>query len=292
MKYNNFIGLGTALITPFKNNRIDFDAYEKLIKNQIDARSSYVVVAGSTGEASTINDEELLELIKCAVNCSKGKIPVVIGCNSSATYRAVTIAQNIEKLEADGIMCTTPAYNRPTQAGLIAHYEAISKATSLPIIAYTVPSRTGVDFTDDTILTLAEIPNIVALKDASSDISRPLRLAQKLGDKLTLISGNDDTVLAYMVHGGQGLISVASNIIPKIYVDLIDKCLKGEFKKAVAIQQNIQTLVKALSMEPNPIPIKYAAYLLGLCLPEMRLPLCEPEEGCKSALGKSIIPFK
>jgi 4-hydroxy-tetrahydrodipicolinate synthase len=288
MKYNNFAGLGTALITPFKNNQIDFASYEKLIENQIDEGASYIVVAGSTGESSVLSDEEFVELIKCAVRYGGGKMPVVVGCNASSTARAVAIAENIEKLGANGVMCTTPAYNRPTQEGLIAHYKAVSKAIKLPIIAYTVPARTGVDLTDETIYTLAEIPNIVALKDATSDILKPLRLAHKLGDKLILASGNDEAVLPYIAQGGRGLISVAANIIPKTYVELVNKCLNGEFVEALKIQQNINELLRALSMEPNPIPIKYAAHLMGLCSPEMRLPLCEPSKACKAALEQSI----
>lgn len=284
MKKNQFIGLGTALITPFKNDKIDFTVYEKLIENQIDARVSYIVVAGSTGEGGTLSDEEFEALTRCAVKCALGRVLVVAGCNTSATWKAVETAQKVEKLGADGFMCSTPPYNRPTQEGLKAHYKAVSEATALPIILYTVPKRTGIDLTDDTLRYLAELENIVALKDASSDISKPLRL----GGVLDLISGNDDTILSYMLNGGKGVISVASNIIPKTYVELISKCLKGEFVEALKMQQNINKLVTALSIEPNPIPVKYAAYLQGLCQGDMRLPLTEPSEISKNTIKEAL----
>lgn len=288
MKLTTFAGLGTALITPFKNGLIDFESYEKLIEIQIAAGVNYIVLAGSTGEISTITEDEFQQLVKCAIESARGRIPVVVNCNNSSTTKAVEIVRLIESLGADAIMCTTPAYNKPTQQGLIAHYTALSDATKLPIIVYNAPGRTSVDLSNDTIVKLAQIPNIIALKDASSDIMRPLYLASKLPKEFVIVTGNDDVLLAFCAAGGKGDISVASNIIPKIYVELVDKCLKGQFVEALALHQKVNELIKALSMETNPTPIKYAASLMGLCSAEMRLPLCEPGDACKEAIRKAV----
>ena len=288
MKLTTYAGLGTALITPFKDGLIDFESYEGLIEKQIEAGVNYVVVAGSTGEISTITEEEFSQLVKCAIKCANGRIPVIVNCNNSSTAKAVEIIKLIDLLGADGIMCTTPAYNKPTQQGLIAHYTALAAATKLPIVVYNAPGRTAVDLSNDTIVKLAQIPNIIGLKDASSDVTKPLHLVSKLPKDFTMVTGNDDMLIAFCACGGRGDISVASNVVPKFYVELVDKCLKGQFVEALAMHQKINELVKALSMEPNPIPIKYAVSLQGLCSAEMRLPLCEPSDACKEAIKKAL----
>jgi 4-hydroxy-tetrahydrodipicolinate synthase len=266
-----FHGLITALITPFKDDAIDIASLEKLLDHQKKGGVKAVVVAGSTGEAPTLSNSEYSTLIENALKCG---INIIAGCGSSSTRLAIDMALTAEKLGVSGIMATIPGYNKPTQEGLYRHFKAIHDATNLPIMLYTVPSRTGADFTDETIYRLGSLPRIVAMKDAGSDIERPLRISTMLPD-FAILAGDDANTLAFYAQGGSGIVSVASNIAPSEINKMCRSWETNHMQDALALQRTLLPLYKAMFVETNPVPVKYAASLLGLCYPEVRLPLCE-----------------
>jgi 4-hydroxy-tetrahydrodipicolinate synthase len=275
MNNNIFKGLITALITPFKDNRIDFMSLERLLEYQIKNGVDGIIVAGSTGEGLSLNNDEYQALLQAAVDITKKRVPIIAGCNSSSTDFAINQVMQVQKIALDGLMCTTPFYIRPTQEGLYQHFKAIDDVAELPIMIYSVPKRTGVDFNDETILRLAELNNIVALKDATGDLNRPLNISAKVKTDFNLLTGDDETSLAYNAHGGVGCVSVVANIAPKLCKELQDQWKKGNFKSALKIHQQLLPIYKALFSETNPIGVKYAAEHLGMCLSSLRLPLTE-----------------
>lgn len=283
---NIFQGLITAVITPFKVNKLDLDSLEKILNYQMAANVDAVMVSGSTGEGGSLTKEEYQLLIKTTLAVIDKKLPVIVGCHSVSTEFAVEIAKTVNTLSVDGIMCTTPAYVRPTQAGLYQHFEAIHSATNIPIMLYTVPSRTGIDFKDETILELAKLPRIMALKDSADDIERPLRISAI--NKNFHMLADDLYALAWNAHGGKGCVSVAANLVPKLCKQLQIEWKKGDAKKSLEIQQKLLPLYMALFCESNPIPVKYGAKLLGLCNGELRLPLTEASEVTKDKISKVI----
>lgn len=287
-----FSGLITALITPFKNYDIDFASLKKLINHQIDGGIKSIVIAGSTGEAPTLLMEEYVTLIKAAIELSKGKLNVIAGCSSSSTKNSVEMAMTAENLGAVGLMCSPPPYNKPTQEGLYQHFKNIHNNTNIPIMLYAAPGRTGVDFTDDTIIKLAELPRIIAIKDCGGDLERPLRLISKIGNKLSILSGDDPITLSYNAQGAKGLVSPISNLFPKEIKQVQDLWAKGNHAKALELQIKLLPLYKALFSETNPISIKYAASLLGLCEAELRLPLYPPNAGNQKNIEEAISETK
>jgi 4-hydroxy-tetrahydrodipicolinate synthase len=283
-----FKGLITAVVTPFKNDKIDVPALEKMIEYQIKYKVDGIVLAGSTGEGASLSIEEYQFLIKSSLEIAKGRIDVIAGCSSSSTRQAIDLAKIAEREKANGIMVAVPPYIKPTQEGIYQHFQTIHNAANLPIILYSVPSRTSVDFIDDTILRLSLLPRIVALKDASSDIQRPLRLSAGLPADFNLLSGNDDVSLAYNAHGGVGCISVASNITPKLCKTLQDTWQNGDFKTSFRIHQRLALLYKALFIESNPIGVKCGASYLGLCGGDLRLPLTIAQDTTRIAIEQAI----
>ncbi len=272
---NNFKGLYTALVTPFKDGKLDFEALERLIDRQIEGNVDGVVTAGCTGESATLTDQECKELLSKTVGYVKGRIKVIAGVGYNATPKTLEAANLAEKLGADGVMAITPYYNKPTQEGLYRHYFELHNNCDLPIILYTVPGRTGVDISDQLIFRLAELPRIVALKDASGDLEKPLRITAAIQDRITLLCGDDSVALAFNANGGAGLISAASNIIPGPLKIIQDLMFDNNYQEALSLHVKYIELYKNLFIESNPIPVKYALSLMGICSEELRLPLCE-----------------
>jgi 4-hydroxy-tetrahydrodipicolinate synthase len=268
--YQNLI---TALITPFENNQVDFVSLEKLVNYQIKNQVKSLIVCGSTGESVTLALPEIIAIAQFAKKIAKDNIKIIGGISSASTELSCILAEQYQKLGLDGIMCVTPFYNKPTQKGLVEHFKLLSQSSELPIMLYSVPSRTGIDFKDETILELSEYENIVSLKDAGSDLERPLRLRRYIKGNFTILSGDDSTALAFNAQGGSGCVSVASNIAPFLCKQVQDLSLSGNFSDAFLIQTKLITLYKALFIESNPIPVKYGASLLALCKNELRLPL-------------------
>ena len=283
---NIFKGLITALITPFKDDQIDFTSLEKIVRYQIDNKVDGIVVGGSTGEGNSLTIQEYELLLQAVVEISQKKIPIIAGC-SAVTKTAVDMVKICTKMQIDGFMSSIPAYIRPTQEGIYRHFEAIHAASTMPIMLYSVPSRAIVDFTDATIFRLAKLPRIRALKDAGKDLERPLRIKAVLKD-FNLISGDDEVALGYNAQGGVGCASVASNIMPALCKKLQDSCRDNNYQEALRIQQTLSPLYKALFAEPNPIGVKYAAQAIGLCSDELRLPLTTAEETTQNKINEVI----
>ena len=278
MKKTIFTGSATALVTPICDKGINFDAFEKIIDIQIKSGTDALVVCGTTGEAPTLEDREHLEAIECAVSCAGGKIPVIAGTGSNNTAHAVMMNKEAQKLGADGVLWVAPYYNKSTQRGLVKHYETLALSTDLPAILYNVPSRTGSDIKPETVEILSKVENIVAIKEATGDLSRTVEIISRCGDNIDVYSGNDDIIVPMMSVGAKGVISVLSNLCPKETHDMCVYALAGDFKMASELQLKYFNLVKALFCEVNPIPVKTAMNLMGFDVGELRLPLYEMED--------------
>lgn len=272
-----FTGAGVAIVTPMnKDGSVNYDKLGELIEAQIRSGTDALIICGTTGESSTLTDEEHLECIRYAVRKTAGRIPVIAGTGSNDTAYAVEMSKDAEKAGADALLLVTPYYNKTSQRGLAAHFTAIADAVSIPIILYNVPSRTGCKIEISTYKELSKHKNIVAAKEACGDISFIAQLAAETD--LTIYSGNDDQVVPIMALGGKGVISVASNIIPKEMHDMTEYALKGDYKKAAEMQLKYLSLLKALFCDVNPIPVKEAMNLMGMEVGKCRLPLVSPEE--------------
>ena len=289
-----FKGSNVALITPFKDNELDIDAYIKLIHYHLENGTNGLVPAGTTGESPTLNHEEHQKVIEICISEAKGKIPVIAGTGSNSTEEAVSLTRHAEKAGADGALVVTPYYNKPTQEGLYQHYKSINDNTSLPIIIYNIPSRCVIDMSVDTMARLFELKNIAGVKDATGDLNRLDETIKKLGSEFIQLTGEDGLAYKFNKRGGVGIISVTANIAPKLCSDMqkySKSNLKDEIKEAERIDQILQPLHKSLFIESNPAPTKYAAKLLGLCSDEIRLPLVnikkETEEEVKKALSST-----
>ena len=275
MKKILFKGCGTAISTPFDENSVNVKEFQKLINNQIENGVDSIIVCGTTGESSTMTEEEKEIAITCAVKTSNGRIPIIAGTGGNNTLKVIENCKKAESLGVDGLLIVTPYYNKCTQQGLIEHYKIIAKNTSIPIILYNVPSRTGVNILPATCLELSKIDNIVAIKEASGNISQIAKIASLCKDNLYIYSGNDDQTIPIMSLGGIGVISVLSNIMPKYTCDMVHKYLNGEVKEATKMQLDSLELIDMLFCEVNPIPVKYTLNLLGYNYGIPRLPLTE-----------------
>lgn len=277
MKHTIFTGSGVAIVTPMNaDGSINYDVFGALIEEQIENHTDAIVVAGTTGEASTMTDEEHIEIIRYTVEKVGKRVPVIAGTGSNDTYYAIELSKQAQEAGADALLQVTPYYNKTSQRGLAAHFRAIANAVSIPIILYNVPSRTGVKISIDTYIDLAKHPNIVATKEASGDFSLIAEIAAKTD--LDIYSGNDDQVLPLLALGGKGVISVSANVIPQQKHDMVDLFLNGKRDEALMLQKKYLDLEKALFMDVNPIPVKEAVNLMGRKAGECRLPLVKMEE--------------
>lgn len=268
-----FTGTCTALVTPFRMDFVNLDLYDALLERQLKAGVSAVVVAGTTGEGSTLRDEEKLELIARTVQKAHGRCKVIAGTGSNDTRHAIAASMEAEKAGADGLLLVTPYYNKANESGLTAHYEAIADKVSIPCILYNVPSRTGLDIPLSVYKALSEHPNICGVKEAGGNISKIPRIRQVCGDSFSIWSGNDDQIVPIMALGGKGVISVTSNLFPETINELTSLCKKNRYKEAGALQCALMPIVDALFSEVNPIPIKAALRYLGFDVGLPRLPL-------------------
>lgn len=275
MKKTIFEGCGTAIATPFTEDGINFDEFEKLIEDQIKNKIDAIIVCGTTGESATMSKEEKKKLIEFSIEKVNKRTKVIIGTGSNNTKDAIGMSKYAESVGADGLLVVTPYYNKTTQKGLIEHYKKIANSVKLPIIMYSVSSRTGVNIEPQTCLELSKIDNIVAIKEASGNISQVAKIASLCKDNLAIYSGNDDQVVPVLSLGGKGVISVLSNIMPTYMHDLTMNYFKGETEKATKMQLEVIDLIDALFAEVNPIPVKHALNLMGYKFGTPRLPLVE-----------------
>ena len=278
-----FSGVATALITPFKNSEIDFDALGKIIDFQLDSGFDALVIAGTTGEASTLSESERYALYEFAKAHTGGAVPLIFGTGSNDTKTALKYTRRAAELGADAALVVTPYYNKGTAGGIISHYQTIANSTDLPIILYNVPSRTGVNLSIDAVRKLAEHENIIALKEASDSADRLVELSE-LTDSLTLYSGNDTQTHLTLSLGGAGVISVASNIAPGKVLNITQSFARGDIYASLCAQKALLPLCRAIFLETNPSPIKYLMSKAGFCAPDLRLPLSEPSEHTKRVL--------
>ena len=284
MKKLIFQGCGTAIVTPFTEDGVNFDEFKRLIEFQIENEVDAIIVCGTTGEASTMTTEEKKETIKFAIDVVANRAKVIVGTGSNCTKTAIEMSKFAEEAGADGILVVTPYYNKTTQQGLIAHYTEIAKAVKLPIIMYSVPGRTGVNILPETCKELSKIENIVAIKEASGNISQVAKIASLCGDDLAIYSGNDDQIIPVLSLGGKGVISVLSNVMPKYTHDMTQKYFEGNVEEATKMQLDVIDLTDALFVEVNPIPVKHALNLMGFDFGKPRLPLIEMSEKNKKLM--------
>lgn len=288
MKKPIFRGAGVAIITPFTDTGINYPELGRIIEDQIAGGTDAIVIAGTSGESATMTVDEHKEVIQFAVKQVKGRIPVVAGTGSNETRTAIELSQYAEKAGADAVLVVTPYYNKCTQKGLIQHYTAIADAIHIPIILYDVPSRTGVGIKTETYVALSKHPNIAAVKEANGDLSAILRLRAAVGDDLVVYSGNDDQIVPILSLGGQGVISVLSNVAPKAAHDICQLYFDGKVKDSAQLQIAYADLIDALFCEVNPIPVKVAMRKLGYAAGPLRMPLCEMEPAHEQQLEAAL----
>ncbi len=290
-KQHLFRGAATALVTPMTSDSVDYDRLGKLIDWQIAQGVSALVVCATTGEAPTLTDNEHCKVLEFAIRRSEGRVPIIAGTGSNDTGHAVMMTQYACTIGASGVLCVTPYYNRPTQTGLIASFTAIAEASTVPVILYNVPSRTGTNIEPETYAALAEHPRICAIKEAGTNIRKIMETFRLVGDKLDIYSGNDDNIIPILALGGKGVISVLSNIMPAKTSELCRRFFAGDVAGAAAMQLELMPLIRALFRQTNPIPVKAALARMGMIEDRLRLPLTPMEEPFRSELYEQMERF-
>ena len=287
-----FTGACTAVITPFRDGKSDLEAFSRLVEAQHEGGVSALVVCGTTGEAATLSPDERSALVRLAAKQSAGRMKIIAGIGSNDTGKALDAAIRAADDGADGVLMVTPYYNKTTQAGLIRHFTHVADRSSLPVILYNVPSRTGIGITPETYAALADHPGICGVKEASGNLSGFARTISLCGDRLTFWSGNDSDTVAMMALGAKGVISVASNLVPDVVTRLCALCLQGDYTEAAALNAEYMALFDILFRQVNPIPVKTAMGLLGKCEPEFRLPLVPMSEADRRILRGCLVRYK
>ena len=283
-----FKGSIPAVLTPFRKNEVDYSAFEKIVEFLISNGSNGLVPCGTTGESPTLSHDEHKKIIEECIRVSDKRIPIIAGTGSNNTLEAIEYTNHAEKVGADAALIVTPYYNKPTQSGLYNHYKLIAEKTNLPIIIYNIPGRSIVDMNIETMIELSKLENIVGVKDATNDLFRPLLTKKLMNSDFCYLSGEDGTALAYLAQGGHGCISVTANIAPKLCSDMHSAWRNNDIKKAQQINLNLSKVHHTLFLESSPGPVKYAASLLGLCSPDVRLPLVEISEKTKIQVQNSL----
>ncbi|MGC1304214.1 MAG: 4-hydroxy-tetrahydrodipicolinate synthase [Caulobacteraceae bacterium] len=279
-----FKGVITALVTPFRDGAVDEAAFKTLVERQIARGVHGLVPVGTTGETATLSHVEHKRVVELCIETAAGRVPVIAGCGSNSTAEAIDLMRHAKAAGAHGALVVTPYYNRPSQEGLYRHYAALNDAVELPILVYNVPSRTAGDISNDTLARLAALPNIVGVKDATGDLARASLMRLMCGEDFVMLSGDDPTALGYIAHGGHGCISVTSNVAPGSCAKMIEAALAGDFARALAWQDKLMRLHKALFLDASPAPVKFAMAQLKLCGDEVRLPLAPCAEAVKPAI--------
>lgn len=286
-----FKGSIVAIVTPFKDGKVDEDAYRELIEFQIESGTSAIVPCGTTGESATLNMEEHARVIEIAVEAVNRRVPVIAGTGGNSTHEAIELTAHAKKVGADATLQVTPYYNKPTQEGLYQHFKAIAEAVSLPQVLYNVPGRTSVNMLPETVARLAELPEIVAIKEASGNLGQMAEIVRLAGDKITLLSGDDNLTLPVLAVGGTGVVSVVANIVPRDTADMVNAWEDGDIKKAKELYYKLLPLCQAMFYETNPIPVKTSLALMGKIQEEMRLPLCPMAPANLEKLKKALSQY-
>jgi 4-hydroxy-tetrahydrodipicolinate synthase len=284
-----FKGSYTALITPFRDGVVDEDAFVRIVEWQLNEGTHGLVPVGTTGESPTLSHDEHKRVVELAVKTAAGRAPVIAGAGSNATAEAVDFAKHAENTGASGLLVVTPYYNKPTQEGLYQHFKAVNDAVRIPIIIYNIPGRSVIDMSVETMTRLFALPNITGVKDATTNMARVSQQRAAMGPDFNQLSGEDATALGFMAHGGQGCISVTSNVAPRLCAEFQNACLAGDFAKALQLQDRLMPLHDALFLETNPSPAKYALWRLGFCETEARLPLVPLQDATKRTVEQAMI---
>ena len=292
MKQTVFTGAAVAIVTPFNESGVDFEKFGELIDYQIENGTDAIVVCGTTGESATMPDEEHISVIKYCVQRVAGRVPVIAGAGTNDTPHCIRLSKAAEECGADALLLVTPYYNKTTQKGLVKHFTMVANSVNLPIILYSVPSRTGVNIAPQTVKKLSEVENIVGIKEASGNISQVAKVAELCGDDFTIYSGNDDQIVPIMSLGGKGVISVLSNVVPAQTHDIAAKYLAGDTRGALSLQLEYLELIDALFCEVNPIPVKTALNMMGQNVGSLRMPLCEMTEENEKKLRNVLKKYK
>jgi 4-hydroxy-tetrahydrodipicolinate synthase len=285
----SFRGSFTALVTPFKNGSLDEKAFRDIVDWQIAEGTNGLVPVGTTGESPTLSHDEHKKVVEWCIDQVDGRVPVIAGSGSNSTAEAVELSQHAEKAGADAVLIVTPYYNKPTQEGLYQHYKAINDAIGIPIIIYNIPGRSIVDMSVDTMARLFELKNIAGVKDATANMARVSQQRAAMGPDFNQLSGEDITALGFMSHGGHGCISVTSNVAPRLCSEFQAACLKGDFAKALKLQDKLTPLHINLFVETSPAPIKYAMSLIGKCANTVRLPMVPASEKAQAAVREAMV---
>lgn len=284
-----FQGSIPALVTPFRNNKVDRDAFAALVERQIEAGCGALVPVGTTGETSTLTHAEHREVVSLCIDVTRGRVPIIAGAGSNSTAEAISLVDHAKSAGADAALVVCPYYNRPNQEGLEAHYRAINAAVQLPVFIYNVPTRTASDIQPETVGRLAQLPNIIGIKDATGDMERVTRHLDLAGDaQFIQLSGDDPTAVAFCAAGGVGCISVTANVVPHKTADIYTAVEAGDFDRAREIDADLYDLHKALFLSPSPGPAKYALSRLGLCEPDLRLPLTPPDQATRAVIDSAM----
>ena len=287
-----FSGSIVALVTPFKNGKVDWQSLESLVEFHIQNGTNGIVPCGTTGESATLDHTEHHDVIKAVVKAVKKRIPVIAGTGSNSTQEAIDLTIGAERAGADGALLISPYYNRPMQEGIYQHYKAVAASVGIPLIVYNIPARTGSKIEPETLARLSEIKNIAGVKEATGSVDQAIDVIRLCGDRLAVFSGEDSLTYSLMALGGKGVISTVANIAPKAMADLAQACLKGDWQKGCALQFRLIPLIRAVFIETNPIPSKAALALMGKCSNEMRLPLTPMAEGNVKKLRQAMADFE
>ena len=283
-----FKGSFVALITPFKDGQVDEEAFRKFVDWQITEGTNGLVPVGTTGESPTLSHDEHMRVVEICIEVAAGRVPVIAGAGSNSTEEAIMLSKHAKSAGADAALVVTPYYNKPTQEGLYRHYDAIQSEADIPVIIYNIPARSIVDMSVETMAKLSKLPNIVGVKDATSDLNRPILTKAACGDDFCQLSGEDGTAIPFNAGGGHGCISVTGNIAPKLCADMQAAWFDGDTARAMALQDGLMPLHSAMFCETSPGPVKYAAELLGLGAADARLPICEIADSSKAAVKAAL----
>lgn len=283
-----FKGSITALITPFRDGQFDDAAYRRFVNWQIEEGTHGLVPVGTTGESPTLSHDEHMRVVEACVETAAKRVPVIAGTGSNSTDEAIELSEHAERVGADGVLVVTPYYNKPSQEGLYQHFKAINDAVNIPIVIYNIPGRSIVDMSVETMTRCFKLKNIVGVKDATANLARPSQQRAAMGPEFCQLSGEDATALGFMAHGGVGCISVASNVAPRLCAEFQNACMAGDYRKALELQDRLMPLHDVLFVETNPGPVKYAVSALGLCEPDMRLPMVPVSQATRDAVDGVI----
>jgi 4-hydroxy-tetrahydrodipicolinate synthase len=286
-----FTGSMVALVTPFKDGKVDWQSLENLIEFHIQNGTRGIVPCGTTGESATLSHEEHDAVVKTVVNTVNKRVPVIAGTGSNSTAEAVRLTRAAEKSGTDGALMISPYYNRPTQEGIYQHYRKVASEVGIPIIVYNIPGRTGSKIEPETLARMAEIDNIAGVKEATGSVDQAIDVIRLCGDRLAVYSGEDSLIFSLMALGGKGVISTVANVAPKQTAELAEACLKGDWERGRALQFKLIPLIRSLFIETNPIPVKTALSLMGKCSGELRLPLTPIAEGNLKKLNQAMADF-